>query len=108
MRDKVKEMWYLRNTLENLDVLEEVKNYMIVAGFKNYHTMIFNGELSLVLDKGISSYCFVPDVDSMSLLIYKRDNLNLKKKDKWWLKKEIIGDDCWWVSIKWVSNGKDV
>ncbi|MGL4453657.1 MAG: hypothetical protein ACRCTZ_21065 [Sarcina sp.] len=106
--NKTNEYWFLRNNLENLDVLEEVKDYLTLLGFKNHHVMMYNGIESLVVDRGVSSYLLVPNIEDMKLDMYKRDNLNPKRSTKWWYKRSFDGDDTYYIALKFIQGGKNI
>lgn len=110
---KINELWYQLNRIDDMDVLAEIEDYIILLGIDNYRIMIYNGEEGIVVSWGSASYLLQPNIDTMELLMYKKDDLNLRKYDRkfkrnetWRLKKRFVGDDTWWKALRFISGGK--
>lgn len=108
MRRTINDLWMERNTLDDEDNIEGVKEYAMLTGFKKYHFMIYDGVTCFFVSKGISSYLLKPCKEKMCIKLYKRDDFNSRKKDKFWGKMEFYGDDGYWDALRFLEGGKDI
>jgi hypothetical protein len=96
--------WYDRNNFsDNIEYTEKVLNKFNI---EKYHFAYDNGELALLIERGLKKYKVVISQNKCVVEIYRCEvHLNYGKytKENMVLKKSFQ-DDCIWNSIKWIAK----
>ena len=96
--------WYGRNNF--IDNSEYAEKILTRFNLSKYHFAYDNGELALLVEKGLKKYKITVSQSECLMKIYRCEvhaNFSKHTKENLVLKK-TFNDDCIWNSIKWITK----
>lgn len=96
-------LWMVRNSLENDDTIEEIKEYLeVYLKIKEFRITV----IGLTFQRGTNLYLFFPNENEMCLEVSKKSIF--WDKEDWRLKRKFYGEDVYLEAIKWIERGNDL